>query len=142
VNSARRSKKIQAEIEKRLGGAARLLEDKVKPLADMLKEAGKLPRTREDRKAERADKELRERPEVQEAIRKMAEAHWEGWLDGKLPILGGKTPRQAVRDPDGREMVEALLLDIERMERRTQFPADIPLLRRRLGLTPEPGEER
>ena len=32
----------------------------------------------------------------------------------KVPALGGHTPLQAVQDPDGREIVESLLLDWER----------------------------
>ena len=35
-------------------------------------------------------------------------------MDEKIPALGGKTPRKAVRSADGREMVEALLVDAER----------------------------
>jgi hypothetical protein len=33
------------------------------------------------------------------------------WPSIKLPALGGKTPLQAVKNSDGREMVEALLAD-------------------------------
>jgi hypothetical protein len=36
------------------------------------------------------------------------------WPDIKLPALKGKTPRQAVKTKDGREMVEAMLLDSSR----------------------------
>jgi hypothetical protein len=32
----------------------------------------------------------------------------------KIPALGGRTPIEAVRDPDGKEAVEALLLQFER----------------------------
>lgn len=31
----------------------------------------------------------------------------------EIPALTGKTPRQAVKSRDGREMVEALILDLE-----------------------------
>lgn len=41
-------------------------------------------------------------------------SHWEGWVDLKIPALRGRTTREAVRTPDGREAVEALLLDFER----------------------------
>ena len=63
------------------------------------------------------------------------ERHWESWIDEKIPALGGKTPRQAVRDRDGREMVEALLLDAERMDRKRGVPpVDYNGIRARLGL--------
>ena len=54
----------------------------------------------------------------------------------KLPALKGKTPRQAVRTRDGREMVEALLLDLEgRRGRQAGLDEDIIAeLRATLGL--------
>ena len=36
-------------------------------------------------------------------------------MDEKLPALRGKTPREAARTAAGREKVEALIRDIERM---------------------------
>jgi hypothetical protein len=39
--------------------------------------------------------------------------HYRRWLDMSLPVLDGRTPREAVRSADGREMVDALLLDLE-----------------------------
>ena len=44
----------------------------------------------------------------------MLQGHWQNWIDEHIPALGGKTPRQAVKTPDGKESVEALLLDAER----------------------------
>ncbi len=41
-------------------------------------------------------------------------SHWEGWVDMKIPALGLRTPREAMRTADGREAVEALLIDFER----------------------------
>jgi hypothetical protein len=55
----------------------------------------------------------------------------------KVPALGNRTPAEAVGDPDGREMVEALLTEFDRHDskKRPGEPrADIPGLRRRLGL--------
>jgi asparagine synthase (glutamine-hydrolysing) len=40
-------------------------------------------------------------------------AHYQAWPKMKLPALDGKTPLQAMKSPEGREMVEALLLDME-----------------------------
>ncbi|MFP3929200.1 MAG: antitoxin Xre/MbcA/ParS toxin-binding domain-containing protein, partial [Desulfobacteraceae bacterium] len=44
----------------------------------------------------------------------MLAAHWEGWVHETLPALGGMTPLEAVKTPDGREAVESLLLGMER----------------------------
>jgi hypothetical protein len=44
----------------------------------------------------------------------LIQSHWEGWINQKIPALGGKTPKEAVKSADGREAVEALLRDAER----------------------------
>jgi hypothetical protein len=58
------------------------------------------------------------------------------WLDEKLPALDGKTPREAVRTPEGREKVEELLKDWENMEERKRREGkpyiDIMVLRQML----------
>ena len=46
------------------------------------------------------------RKQMQAVMQKQVES----WIHQKIPALGGRTPMQAVRDPDGKEMVEALLL--------------------------------
>jgi hypothetical protein len=58
---------------------------------------------------------LMARPEVQTKLRDILTQHYEAWIDEKLPILRGKTPREAVRTAAGREKVDALIKDIERM---------------------------
>ena len=53
-------------------------------------------------------------PEVREHVSELISRHWDGWIDQAIPALGGKTPREAVKSPDGREAVDALLKDAER----------------------------
>ena len=53
-------------------------------------------------------------PEVQRVLAESMRSHWEGWVNMKIPALGNRTPREAVRPADGREAVEALLQDFER----------------------------
>jgi hypothetical protein len=58
-------------------------------------------------------------PEIQAALRETLRRHYRSWPDERLPALGGRTPREAVRNADGREAVQALLTQFERdMERR------------------------
>lgn len=52
--------------------------------------------------------------------------HVEGWVHTKIPALGGRTPLQSVADPDGNEMVEALL---QGRERNNEAPGDAGLVR-------------
>lgn len=78
-------------------------------------------------------------PEVQAQLAQMMRQHYRNWLHEKIPALGNKTPLQAVKTKDGREMVEALLLEIERKGQKTRPPLDpaiIRELRDALGLSP------
>lgn len=137
VNSEARAKRIREIIEDRLGARARYLATEIQSTESMLARA----REEGDSAAARAREEERERfssqPEVQAMLTEQLRRHYESWTDEKIPALGGKTPRQAVKDPEGREMVEALILQIERGGRAMSPPLDesIPReLRARLGL--------
>jgi len=60
------------------------------------------------------------------------------WVDESIPALGGKTPREAVKTPEGRAKVEDLLKDFENMEERKRREGeaylDIQVIRQRLNL--------
>jgi len=60
------------------------------------------------------------------------------WVDEKIPALDGKTPREAVQTPEGREKVEELLKDWENAEERRRKKGepyiDINTLRQMLNL--------
>lgn len=60
------------------------------------------------------------------------------WIEEKIPALDGKTPREAVKTPEGREKVEELLKDWENMEERKRRGGepyiDINILRQMLNL--------
>jgi hypothetical protein len=76
-------------------------------------------------------------PELLEALREFKARHYTGWLDMPLPILKGKTPRQAVRTPAGRRKVELLLKELEHGEALLPESerTDLTPLRGELGLT-------
>lgn len=81
--------------------------------------------------------QLLELPEIQEKLTAMTKVHWETWFDEPIPVLDHKTPREAVKTKQGKEKLEALLLEYERhdLEKTNDFlKADIPYLRRELGL--------
>ena len=75
-------------------------------------------------------------PEQQSVVRRLKEKHYAGWLDDKLPALGGATPRSAMRTAAGRERVAMLVRQIERGE--GMLPEgerfDVGWLRSELGL--------
>jgi tetratricopeptide (TPR) repeat protein len=60
------------------------------------------------------------------------------WIDERIPALNGKTPREAIETPEGREKVEDLLKDWENAEERKKKEGepyiDINILRRMLNL--------
>jgi len=121
VNSAKRATALRALLEQRLPGA-RVLPSVVQSSHALVEQAharalagGPLPPD--------ADQErLMAMPEVQAALRETLRRHYHSWPDEQLPALGGRTPREAVQDPDGREAVQALLRQFERDMKR-QDPA-------------------
>ena len=58
--------------------------------------------------------ELMNHPEVKEKLREMQRKHMESWVKQRIPALGNKTPMDAMKTSEGREMVTALLNDFER----------------------------
>ena len=143
VNSRRRAGRIRKEIDRRLGEDARLLEENVRTPASLMAEArNPSPELTAQRRHSREESEALERePEARAFMERMWREHWANWLDEELPALRGKTPRQAARDPRGREWLEALLLSFESSAADATGPnllaPDVAALRRELGLGAE-----
>jgi Domain of unknown function (DUF6398) len=137
VNSEARAKAIRKEVKTRLGKYARYKTTEIQspesiPAKEKIAEGRNLEK-------EMGHDELMQIPEVRDKMAKVLTAHWDGWVDKKIPALGGITPRQAVKTNDGREGVEALLLDAERHMADDEQMGDISLdaiknTRHRLGL--------
>jgi len=118
VNSLKRAETIRMEIEKRMEGRVRFLGDKVLTADSLMKSAERkrgLPR-----KDTVEDRELYEHPEMRELIHKELDEHWKNWLHMKLGALDDKTPIQAAKTADGREMLEALFNQMERDDGRQE----------------------
>lgn len=100
VNSAERAALVRDRVTEALTGA-RLISDERKTLADVDDErdpdAVPLPSLDE------SDPDIRAFMEEFIATKEVE------WLDEQIPALGGRTPREAVRDPIGREEVRQLL---------------------------------
>jgi len=112
VNSTNRAKKICMEIEKRLGMHAVHENTRTRTPEEMLQESKRDKIARPPVKRTEAP-ELALDPELTRLVEAHMQGYVEGWVHQKIPALGGRTPLQAVNDPDGREMVEALLLGWE-----------------------------
>lgn len=136
VNSARRAEEFKRLVEERLAGEARFRADRIQSIEKMLAEHNRAAPGNAVRNAESSA--IAELPEVQAHLQQVMAEHYERWVSDKIPALDGLTPLEAVRDPDGREKVMALLMEAERSARRMQPPVDLSTLRRvreRLGLT-------
>ena len=73
-------------------------------------------------------------PEIREVLEQFVAEMEERWLDQSIPALGGRTPREAVKDPVGREEVEQLLASFPPMTGDEPGMMDPDRLRRALGL--------
>ncbi len=135
VNSAERVAMLRQEIESRLGGAALHKETRVEPIDfsqlkgqpdDLVVDAKPMRVPGKSRVSPRpkSQEQLLEDPEIREAMRRMVQKQVDGWAEEKIPALGNRTPLQAVKDPDGREMVTAMLLEYERMI-QSGFPESV-----------------
>ena len=137
VNSANRARKIRQEIEKRLGLHAPHLSTTSQTPEEMLKKSEEKKRGKAERRDAEADDPLLD-PEIKREFEAHVQRQVEGWVHQKIPALGGCTPLQAVADPDGREIVEALLLGWERHYEKPGSPGtirpDIDAVRRLLNL--------
>src|SRR5207245_1570067 len=139
VNSENRAKRLRAEIEKRLGSSAEHQSTGAQTVDDMLAKAPKRTKAqaKEDDEFEQA---LLRDPEAKTRLQQIIQKQVEDWVNLKVPALGGRTPLQAVRDPDGKEIVESLLLDWERRADEGVYQAgirpDFGAVRKLLNLTP------
>jgi hypothetical protein len=121
VNSANRAETLRREIDSRLGRMAHFKVDEIQDVKSMLSEPDE---RRHGKKRSAEHDELMQKPEVREHLSEIIGRHWDGWIDQKIPALGGKTPREAVKSSDGREAVEALLKDAERDRGQDPFTAE------------------
>jgi hypothetical protein len=113
VNSAERAARIRAEIEKRLGVKATHLSTVVRSPDELLESslAEEIAQPIYDKDFE---DDIFNDPEVKKQAAESVQKLVEGWVHQKIPVLGNRTPLQAVRDPEGKEIVESLLLEWER----------------------------
>ena len=136
VNSKKRADAIRKKIEKALDAGVRYRASEIQSLEKMLADRRAAGGARGGAASEESER-LAQLPEVREKISEMMAAHWEHWVSQPLPILGNRTPMDAVKDPDGREIVESLVIQAERNGRSPDLQTDENVFRRlrgRLGL--------
>lgn len=130
VNSSERADRIRPRIERRLGKRATFRHALIESMEEMLRE-------RVEASSDAPHEPDLDSPELQDALAEIMKRHRAAWFDEPIPALEGRTPRQAARSAEGRELLEALLADYDRSSR--EHPGD-PLrpdtaeLRRVLGI--------
>src|SRR6266567_549368 len=136
VNSENRAKRLRKEIEKRLGSIGVHQSTVAQTLEQLRKNT---PQDSEEAELHKAEMEaLLADPEARKFLQATTQKQTESWVHEKIPALGGRTPIEAVRDPDGKEAVEALLAHWERHDENDVSPnlirPDISAIRRLLNL--------
>ena len=131
TNSLERTERGKKLLKKLLGEAISFQQTLIESPEQKMRS---LPQSKKDED----QPNLLEIPEIQAQIKAMAEAHWDSWFETKIPVLSNKTPRQAAKTKEGREQLEALLLQYERMDdkkdRNDPFRADIDFIKSTLNL--------
>ena len=129
VNSRQRLERARALIEPLLAGLVGEPEIKMKSVEEAMAENPAAPEPARRGIPKKIERQITER---------FLTDHYRKWLDDKLPILGGKTPREAARDFNGRENLVALLKELENNEahraRETGLSYDAGWVWRELGI--------
>lgn len=80
-------------------------------------------------------------PELAAHVQETMDRHYMRWLDQPLPVLAGRTPRQACRSEEGRRHVAALIRTIPAPAGPAPVRVPRQAMLRELGLEAGPGEE-
>jgi hypothetical protein len=105
VNSAERSEIIRKKVEKKLGSNAKFKVDVIEDMEAVMQKFDENSFQEEQAKHD----ELMKNPEIRKQVEQMHAKHWDSWIDTPLPALGNISPRNAMKSPDDKEALEALL---------------------------------
>jgi hypothetical protein len=114
TNSLKRVEAIKKIVAKRCGEFARYRTTLIEPMEAKMKELHGSQKPKIESQGGSSQQDLMNIPEVKAQLQTMQRKHMESWIAEKIPALGNKTPVQAVKTREGREMVESLLVQFER----------------------------
>ena len=143
VNSTARAEEIKELVEDRLGDHIRYKTTLISPIEGTVQELWQKRFNKEGFVPGPSGSYVGssdfdpDAPELQELLKKLADEHWSKWYDIPVPALNNMTPLEAASSPEGRDLLESLLLYYEsESERRgtDAFAPDIAGIRRELGL--------
>lgn len=135
-NSRERLRRMKEHLDELLAGVAKHKLDSHEDLQRALEESLRRPRRTRPLEQDPADVP----PEVKQAVHQIMRQQMVAWLDTPIPLLDGKTPRQAVRSGKGRDDVTHLLVRQQQGFNANPETAGIDLseIWEALGLSPPP----
>lgn len=125
--SERRMDNCRRRLEQLVGDHIRFVEITTKSVDEALQESGPRPAPQEP-------------PELPpDVIAEFEDRMLRQWIDESIPALGGKTPREAVKTPEGRRQVLELIEHAAQMQKRIKrtpgaFTPDYRKVKKMLGL--------
>jgi len=137
VNSENRAQKFKKLMEELLPDKARHKTTVIESPQAMLARMKKEEDSAQAKQRQKEQDEFNNQPEVQAQIAEYLRQYYRDWINQKIPILKNKTPLQAIKTEDGKEMVEALLMEFERRGKIDAHPVPPDILadlREKLGL--------
>ncbi len=137
VNSEKRAARVRHEIERRMG--ILVVHQKTATQTPNASWKKSKPGTTAGKSAADAGPEKHSpEPAFSKQMQEELQREVENWIYQKIPALRGRTPLEAIKDPDGKEIVESLLLGWERQNETIADPQvfrpDINAIRRLLKL--------
>ncbi len=116
TNSDNRAKTIREMVESRLAGSIRFRSDTTTTQKEFAAKAKIKGRSGSGPNESLSGSPQEVSQEIREAMKEFLQKEILQWAHANLPMLGGKTPLEAVQTEDGRDLVESLLLDMEQRE--------------------------
>jgi hypothetical protein len=101
VNSDKRAARFRAEIEKRLGSSA-TLENAIRQSAEEMLGSSRRKKNAYAKVDEVFPDDILRDPDVRKRAEESIQRLVQDWVHQKIPVLGNRTPMQAVRDPEGK----------------------------------------
>ncbi len=125
VNSSARASRIRGIIERRAGDLVRFSDEQISKLDELMNNE-----TEKEPHDAHAENTIRVDYHADVDIAELLEKHWRKWVDIPIPALNGLTPAQAVKTPNGRELVAELLDWAEKQDKKNTMGSQIEFIKR------------
>jgi len=126
VDSENRLEQIKRKISRRLGKRATFENVLYQPMDTLLEDSPDLEDFIDN-------DDILQSSEIQDMVSEISVKYWTDWLDTPMSEISHQTPRQAAQSKKGRELLEGLLLEFQKIaDKDPRSAPDIAMLRREL----------